>query len=112
MKSRRISRLTQTASAGVTDGRTAGLARCRQDSASRNGRPADGTQQQRPTPIMQPSAWGDIMHPTFKELFIEADTDDLMAEEDWRRRVRRSRRARSAVVVRPVAGNRQHRSRP
>jgi len=50
------------------------------------------------------------MHPMFKELFIETDADDLLAEED-RRRVRRSRRTRSALVVRPAAGNRQHRLR-
>jgi hypothetical protein len=36
----------------------------------------------------------------FKELFIETDADDLPAEEDRRRRVRRSRRARSAMVIR------------
>jgi hypothetical protein len=52
------------------------------------------------------------MHPMFKELFIETDADDLLAEEDRRRRVRRSRRARSTLVVRPAAGNRQQRSRP
>jgi hypothetical protein len=51
------------------------------------------------------------MHPMFKELFIETDADDLLAEQDRRRRVRRSRRARSALIVRP-AGNRQQRSRP
>ncbi len=41
------------------------------------------------------------MHPMFKELFIEADTEDLDPEEDRRRRVRRSQRARSAMAVRP-----------
>jgi hypothetical protein len=51
------------------------------------------------------------MHPMFKELFIETDADDLL-EGDRRRRVRRSRRARSALVVRPAAGNRQQRPRP
>jgi len=51
------------------------------------------------------------MHPMFKELFIETDADDLM-EGDRRRRVRRSRRARSALVIRPAAGNRQQRPRP
>jgi len=54
----------------------------------------------------------DIMHPMFKELFIQTDEDDLLAEEDRRRRVRRFRRARPALVVRPAAGNRQQRSRP
>ena len=53
-----------------------------------------------------------IMHPMFKELFIDTDAEDLVAEENWRRRVRRSQRARSAMVVRPVARNRQRRSRP
>jgi hypothetical protein len=51
------------------------------------------------------------MHPLFKELFIETDADDLL-KGDRRRRVRRSRRARSALVVRPAAGNRQQRPRP
>jgi hypothetical protein len=37
----------------------------------------------------------------FKQLFIETDAEDLEAEEDWRRRVRRCQRARSAMVVRP-----------
>jgi hypothetical protein len=54
----------------------------------------------------------DIMHPMFKELFIQTDADDLPAEEDRQRRVRRSRRARPALVVRPAAGNRQQRPRP
>ena len=52
------------------------------------------------------------MHPMFKELFIQADADDLLAGEDRQRRVRRSRRARTALVVRPAAGNRQRRPRP
>jgi regulator of protease activity HflC (stomatin/prohibitin superfamily) len=51
------------------------------------------------------------MHPMFKELFIQTDADDLAAEEDRRRRVRRSRRARPAMIIRPAA-NRQNRSRP
>ena len=41
------------------------------------------------------------MHPMFVKLFIETDADDLPSEEDWRRRARRSRRARPAMVVRP-----------
>ena len=52
-----------------------------------------------------------IMHPMFKELFIDTDTDDLAAEDDRRRRVRRSRRARPAMITRP-ARNRENRSRP
>ena len=52
------------------------------------------------------------MHPMFTELFIQTDADDLLAEEDRRRRARRSRRARPALVVRPAAGNREQRPRP
>jgi hypothetical protein len=43
------------------------------------------------------------MHPMFKELFLETGADDLAAEEDRRRRVRRSRQARSTMVVRPAS---------
>ena len=39
------------------------------------------------------------MHPMFIELFIETDADDL-AEQDRRRRMRRSRRARPVMVIR------------
>ena len=52
------------------------------------------------------------MHPMFKELFIDADAEDLPAEEDRRRRVRRSRRARPAMITRPAARNRATRPRP
>ena len=52
------------------------------------------------------------MHPMFKELFIQTDADDLPAEEERRRRVRRSRRARPALVIRLAGGNRQQRSQP
>jgi len=34
------------------------------------------------------------MHPMFKELFIQTDADDLLAEQDRRRRVSRARPAR------------------
>jgi len=51
------------------------------------------------------------MHPMFKELFIQTDADDLAAEEDRQRRVRRSRRARPAMIIRP-APIRENRSRP
>ena len=51
------------------------------------------------------------MHPMFVKLFIETDADDLPPEEDWRRRARRSRRARLAMVVRPAARGRE-RPRP
>lgn len=40
------------------------------------------------------------MHPMFRELFIETDAEDVVAE-DWRRRVRRSQRTRSVMIVRP-----------
>jgi hypothetical protein len=46
------------------------------------------------------------MDPMFIELFIETDADDLLAKEDRRRRMRRSRRAR------PATRNRQRRPRP
>jgi hypothetical protein len=52
------------------------------------------------------------MHPLFKELFIDADADDLAAGNDRRRRARRSRRARPAVIIRAAAGTRENRSRP
>jgi hypothetical protein len=48
------------------------------------------------------------MHAMFNELFIQTDADDLAAEEDRQRRVRRSRRA---IIIRP-APNRENRSRP
>ena len=43
------------------------------------------------------------MHPMFKELFIDTDADDLAAEDDRRRRMHRSRRARPAMTIRPAA---------
>ena len=49
------------------------------------------------------------MHPMFKELFIDADADALAAEDDRRRRARRSRRA---MITRPAARNRENRPRP
>jgi hypothetical protein len=52
------------------------------------------------------------MHPMFKELFIDTDADDLAAEQDRQRRVRRSRRARPAMIIRPGARNRQKQPRP
>ena len=42
------------------------------------------------------------MHPMFVKLFIETDADELSAQEDGRRRARRSRQARPAMVVRPA----------
>jgi hypothetical protein len=57
----------------------------------------------------------DIMHPMFKELFIDADADadDPAAGDGRRRRGRRSRRARAAAIIRPAAaGRRETRPRP
>jgi hypothetical protein len=51
------------------------------------------------------------MHPMFVKLFIETDADELLAEEDRRRRARWSRRARPAAAVRAAARDREHRSR-
>ena len=50
------------------------------------------------------------MHPMFVKLFIETDADDLLAEEDRRRRARRSRRARPAMALRPAARDREQQS--
>ena len=44
------------------------------------------------------------MHPMFIELFIETDADDL-AEQDRRRRVRRSRRARPSWLSAAAGGH-------
>jgi hypothetical protein len=52
------------------------------------------------------------MHPMFKELFIESDAEDRSAEEDRRRRVRRFRRSRPAMAIRPAARHRQQSPRP
>jgi hypothetical protein len=60
---------------------------------------------------MQPPTEEDTMHPLFKELFIQTDAEDPRAE-DRRHRVRRSRQARPAMVVRPAARHRQHQPRP
>ena len=62
------------------------------------------------TPTTQPRLRRDIMHPMFEQLFL--GTDDLAAEDDRRRRVRRPRQTRPAKVIRPAAGNRENRSRP
>jgi hypothetical protein len=51
------------------------------------------------------------MHPMFKELFIETDAEDLPAEENRRRRLRRTRRARPAMAIRPAARHQQQPSR-
>jgi hypothetical protein len=52
------------------------------------------------------------MHPMFVKLFIETDADDLLAEEEVkRRRARRSRRNRPAAVVRAAPRDRNLRPR-
>jgi hypothetical protein len=54
-----------------------------------------------------------IMHPIFVRLFIETDTDDLLAEEqDRKRRANAARRARSARVMRVAAANPDRPRRP
>ena len=53
------------------------------------------------------------MHPMFKELFIDADSDDPEAGDGRRRRGRQPRRARQAAIIRPAAaGRRETRPRP
>lgn len=52
------------------------------------------------------------MHPMFRQLFIQADADDLLAEEGRRRRVSRARRARPAMIIRSAARTGQRRPRP
>lgn len=50
------------------------------------------------------------MHPTFVKLFLETGMDDLLAEEEDRRRaVNRGRRARSRVATRTVVRDRDRR---
>jgi len=52
------------------------------------------------------------MHPTFVKLFIETDADDLLAEEEAkRRRARRSRRTRPTTVGRAASRDRNLRPR-
>jgi len=50
------------------------------------------------------------MHPMFVKLFLEDGADDVLAEEEDRRRsANRSRRARSRQAVRVIAGDRDGR---
>ena len=47
------------------------------------------------------------MHPMFVKLFIEADADDqLLCEEEQRRRARRAGRNRSRMVMKVAARDR------
>ena len=78
--------------------------------SSRPGRAGTQSESGRPGPF--PGLRRDIMHPMFKKLFIGTDADDLAAEQDRRRRARRPRRARPAMIVRPAARHRENRLRP
>ncbi len=53
------------------------------------------------------------MHPMFVTLFLKADADELLAEEqDRRRRARQARRSRCARVIRTAASGRDRPRRP
>jgi hypothetical protein len=52
------------------------------------------------------------MHPMFVTLFLETDADDLLAEEEARRRGRRARAGRSATAARAAARDRGRRPQP
>ena len=53
------------------------------------------------------------MHPMFVTLFLKADADELLAEEqDRRRRARQARRSRCARVIRTAAPGRDRPRRP
>jgi len=53
-----------------------------------------------------------IMHPTFVKLFLEADADDPLAEEEERRRhASRARHNRSRMTVRVTARAQDRRPR-
>jgi hypothetical protein len=50
------------------------------------------------------------MHPMFVKLYLENDADDVLAEQENRRRVaNRARRARSRQAIRVVARDRGRR---
>jgi hypothetical protein len=54
-----------------------------------------------------------IMHPMFVTLFIETDADDLLTEEqDRKRRAHAARRGRSARVMRVAAAHPDRPRRP
>lgn len=54
----------------------------------------------------------DNMHPMFVKLFLEADADDLLAEEDKRHRANRARHTRSRMVIRVAARDRKRGGQP
>jgi hypothetical protein len=49
------------------------------------------------------------MHPMFAKLFLENGADDMLAEEEDRRRANRSRRARARQATRVIARDRDRR---
>jgi hypothetical protein len=54
-----------------------------------------------------------VMHPMFVTLFIEADADDLLSEEqDRKRRAHTAKRGRSARVMRAAAATPDRPRRP
>jgi hypothetical protein len=53
------------------------------------------------------------MHPMFVKLFLEADADELLTEEeDKRRRGNRARRTRSRMIIRVATCDRERGGRP
>jgi hypothetical protein len=53
------------------------------------------------------------MHPMFVKLYLENGADDVLAEEEDRRRAaNRSRRDRARVAIRTTARDRDRRSAP
>jgi hypothetical protein len=53
------------------------------------------------------------MHPMFVKLFLEADADDLLTEEeDKRHRANRARHTRSRLVIRVAAYDRKRGGQP
>jgi len=49
------------------------------------------------------------MHPMFVKLFLENGADDMLAEEDDRRRANRARRVRARQATRVIARDRDRR---
>ena len=52
------------------------------------------------------------MHPMFVKLFIEPDSDDLLAADEEKRRVRRAGRGEQVMVTRAAVRGRDRRPRP
>ena len=49
------------------------------------------------------------MHPMFVKLYLENGADDVLAEEEDRRRANRARRARARQATRVIARDRERR---